>query len=220
MIYATKNEIVYNRMKEAILDGILNPGERLVVAELAKTYQVSPMPVREAIARLGQEGLVEVNPHVGARVVSVDMKELMDITAIRTELETLAARQATDKLSEGDISHLQRLCLEMRESLLADDAVRYESGNREFHEYVYKRCGNDTLINLIAMLWTKSEVTRTVFRRLPSRNAQSLAEHEDWLAAIKERNAEKVAVIVRHHKEEAFQRLSASLEEDARLRRR
>lgn len=214
MQYATKNEIVYSKMREAILEGSLNPGERLVVAELARVYDVSPMPVREAIARLGQEGLVEVNPHIGARVTSVDRKELMEITAIRTELETLAARLATPLLSEADISQMQKYCLYMRESLLEGDTTRYESLNREFHELVYRNCGNETLLSLINTLWTKSEITRTVFRRFPARNAQSLAEHEEWLAAVKERDPDRVAAIVRQHKEEAFKRLSAALEKE------
>ena len=208
--YVTKNDYVYKQLKSDILEGRLRPGERIVVADLASRFELSPMPVREALVRLQQEDLIEIIPHTGARVAFTNMKKFMEIVAIRIELETFAAKLATIHITQEQIEKLTKL-VEQMEQVDDRDPVAYENLNRTFHELVYSSCQNQQLYELIMSLWEKSQVSRTIFLRLSDRVATSIEEHKMWLMAIMERNEEKVAAIVRQHKEKAFKRLAEVL---------
>jgi DNA-binding GntR family transcriptional regulator len=214
-VYVTKNDLVYKKLKNEIITGKLRPGERIVVAEVAQRYQVSPMPVREALVRLQQDELVCIIPHMGAKVMAFNVKKFLEITAIRVEIETLAARLATNYLSENEIEQLDVLINNMKQALEEKDVIAYEEFNRKFHETIYAACGNQQLYELILSLWEKTEISRTIFYRLSDRTAISFIEHQQWLEAIKERAADKVASVVRKHKENAFQRLSEVMEKEA-----
>ena len=82
MDYMTKNEYIYEKLKDEIVDGKLASGERIIIREVSKKFGVSGVPIREALNRLQQDGLVEIIPHVGAKVVEFDLKkfkEIMDV---------------------------------------------------------------------------------------------------------------------------------------------
>lgn len=209
--FKTKNDVVYNKIKDEIINNNLRPGERIVVADIARRYDVSPMPVREALARLQQDELVEIMPHIGARVTTINRTKFLEIATIRTELETMAARLATPRLSLQNIEELELQLKNMENAMNKNDVSGYEVANHTFHEIVYSMCGNKQLQELIQALWAKTEVSRTIFYRISERIQVSFQEHKKWLDAIKKRDADKVADIVRMHKEKAFERLSKLL---------
>jgi DNA-binding GntR family transcriptional regulator len=210
--YVTKNDWVYKKIKSEILNGMLRPGERIVVSEVAKRLEVSPMPVREALARLQQDELVHAIPHIGAKVAPFNVRKFLEITAIRTELETMAAKLATKFLTKDQIELLSSIVIQMEQKAKENDNAGYEPLNRKFHEEVYASCQNQQLHELIMSLWEKTEISRSIFARLTNHATVSVEEHKQWLEAIKERNEEKVAAIVHRHKERAFERLSKVLE--------
>ncbi len=205
--FTTKNEWVYARLRADILCGVLSPGERLVVSRLAKSYNVSPMPVRDALNRLIQEGFVENTPHAGATVIAISGRKLHEIVTIRMEMEALAASLAAPLLNRDDLDLLESMHQQMLRCAEEDDRIRYEALNWSFHEYVYAHCGNDTLYDMVMTLWRKSCITRTVFVRLPSKLQHSVSEHRKWLDALHAGDAEAVRAIVREHIRHTLDRL-------------
>ena len=96
--FRTKQEYVHSWLRDAILDGTLRPGERVVIDDVARRLEVSAIPVREALQLLQSEGLVAIAPHVGATVAAVSADEIREVFAIMEALETVAGRAAADRI--------------------------------------------------------------------------------------------------------------------------
>src|SRR4051794_30353862 len=97
----TKAEMVYMQLHEKIIKGVIPPGSRLVISQIAKEFKVSEIPVREVIQRLAQEGYITLHPHVGPTVNSLSEEEVREIFEIRSNLESLAARLSVDHISNS-----------------------------------------------------------------------------------------------------------------------
>lgn len=197
--FITKNAWIYARMKDDIARGVLAPGERLVVARIAQRYNVSPMPVRDALNRLSQEGFVEITPHAGATVISVDLDQLREILVVRHELEPLAAALSVDHIDSDMLLKLERMHTDMERLCAANNEDEYEAMNWAFHDIIYASSRNRTLYELIMSLWRRSCITRTVFARLPDKLPLSVEGHRQWLNGIREKNAVGVRRIVHDH---------------------
>ncbi|SHK01232.1 DNA-binding transcriptional regulator, GntR family [Geosporobacter subterraneus DSM 17957] len=204
MDFHTKNDIIYQILKDKIIDGVLKPGERIIITDLAAEFNVSPMPVREAIKRLQQDEYVEVIPHIGAKVASMEWDKLREILLILTELEVLAAKLAAPFIGEKEVNALNDLIQEMEKAVEEKDNRRYAELNKKFHSIIYGSSPYKYLNELIMNLWNKSEFYRTLFTKSESRSATSLREHKEWLKAIIDKDAEKVQQILRQHKESAY----------------
>ena len=210
--FMTKNEWVYAKLRADIFCGALTPGERLVVSRIAKAYNVSPMPVRDALNRLAQDGFIEMTPHAGATVITISGKQLQETVVIRMELEPLAASLAVPLLTEETLELLHSMHDRMRQCVDEDDRLTYEAVNWNFHDCIYAHCGNETLYALIMSLWRKSCITRTVFVRLPEKLQHSVSEHQKWLNAMSAREAGAVRDIVRLHVKHTLDRLEQLVE--------
>ena len=201
MEFNTKNSYVYATLKEEIIKGKLRPGERIVISEVAKRYDVSPMPIREAINRLQQDGFVEVISHVGARVSSFDPHRQEELMLIRIELETLAVRLSTPFFDEEALARLDQLISEMNVCVETRDHKRYGKLNVEFHNVLYSVGPYKILFDLITTLWGRAEYSRGIFEDMPERNAESQNEHRQIVEAIKQKDGVKAAEILRRQKE-------------------
>src|SRR2546429_8814054 len=107
--YRTKTEMVYEKLKEEIITGLLDQGEKIVAREVARQMGVSDIPVREALKKLESEGLVENIPHVGSSVSTTNLKTAREIFAVRLELESYAARLAAKNANASQIDELQKI---------------------------------------------------------------------------------------------------------------
>ncbi len=197
--FLTKNEWVYVKLKENIANGTLLPGQRLIVSKIADDLKVSPMPVREAINRLCQDGFVVKTPHTGASVSSISHEQLYEIMNIRQELEAYAASLAVSNIDDNGVIHLENLISKMEECYTKSGSDDYESLNWEFHQFLYNNCGNKTLYDIVASLWHKSSVTRMIFVRLPDKLERSFTEHLELMKAIKKRDAGLVRELMYNH---------------------
>lgn len=204
MEFSTKNNYIYENLKDEIIEGKLIPGERIVISEVAKRYNVSAMPIREAINRLQQDGFIEVIPHIGASVSTFNIEKYKELMMIRVELEGLAAKLSTEYIDAPTISKLENLINEMEICIENKDNIQYGKLNRQFHMTIYGASPYKILYELIETLWNRSEYSRKVFTLLASRNEESLMEHKAWLEAIKEKNGEKAAQILREQKHNAI----------------
>ncbi|MFZ5966141.1 MAG: GntR family transcriptional regulator [Bacillota bacterium] len=205
MDFYTKNDIIYQKLKDMIIDGILKPGERIIISELAAEFNVSPMPVREAIKRLQQDKYVEVIPHIGAKVASFELDKLKEILLIVIEMEILASRLAAPYISDQQIKQLEEIIREMELAINNRNSLKYARLDKELHGLVYDASSYKYLYELIRDLWNKSEMYRAVFTKSIDRPQASLQEHKAWIEALKEKDVEKAQAILRKHKESAFQ---------------
>src|SRR5690606_16334171 len=154
---------MYEDLRRAILEGQLQPGERLWEERLAEQYRLSRTPVREVLTRLEVEGLVEQAPHRGCSVRSFSPAELQDIYDMRVLLEGYAARRAALNLSDDQLAELDRLNEQMAEELAASGGgespgeptpsrrrirramARMVEINQEFHRIIYEAANNSYL---------------------------------------------------------------------------
>jgi DNA-binding GntR family transcriptional regulator len=173
-----------DELRAAIVSGRLQPNQRLVEAELTQALGVGRSAVRTALARLEQEGLVEHEPHRGARVRLVDAEEAVEIIEARAVLEGLAARHAAERATREDVADLRAVLAGIRRLLVAGDLLGASDGNAILHRSLLEISGHGTAAGLISTL--KSQLVRFQYRTimLSGRKDASLAEHTAIVDAV------------------------------------
>jgi DNA-binding GntR family transcriptional regulator len=200
----TKNVAVYKKLRQAIIKGKLKPGEKIVMADLAKAFGLSETPVREAIRRLESDGYVQFTPHTGAIVTNIDESELVEVYLIRIQLEALATRLASPHTSEKDIDFLKKTNREME---IAIEERRYEdlgALNKAFHLRIYKAAPFPRLYKMICDLWDTFERWPSVFAYVPKRAVASVREHKKIIAALAARDTDLADRLMKEQKERAL----------------
>src|SRR5689334_21060139 len=148
----TLNEEVYDQLKHALMSGRIAPGSTMTIRSLAKSFGISPMPVREALRRLVAEHVLVLLPNRSVSLPVITRERFREITRIRTSLEGLAAEEGTANISAEDI----RLMTKINDEMESEDAAKsadYLVKNREFHFCLYRNCGMPTLLMIIESLW-------------------------------------------------------------------
>jgi DNA-binding GntR family transcriptional regulator len=210
--FKTKTEVVYDFLKKNILDGRYQPGEKIVISVIARQLDVSDIPIREAIKRLQTEGLLDITPHVGAKVVEIDQDEFEQITLIRAELEGLATRLSINYLSEKDFKELDRLNLE-GDVLVKNKSYRQLAElNRKFHFTIYRSLPHNVITKMISDLWDKARMQPHVFTYSVDRCRQSQKEHKLVVKALKKGDGHTASEIVKKQKIDASNHLWKFLE--------
>ncbi|HEY2320266.1 MAG TPA: GntR family transcriptional regulator [Solirubrobacteraceae bacterium] len=173
-----------DQLRADIVAGRLLPNERLVEADLTRRLGVGRAAVRTALARLEHEGLVELEPHRGARVRRVALGEAVEILQARAVLEGLAVRRAAGHATEDDVGELRAILAEMRRLLDAGDLVAASDTNAILHKRLREIGGHATANRLIARL--RSQLVRFEYRTIlvPGRSERSFAEHTAIVDAI------------------------------------
>jgi len=198
----TLSEHVFRLIQAAIVKGEIAPGSKISEPELARTYGISRGPLREAIHRLeGQKLLVRI-PHVGARVVSLNHAELIELYEIRESLEGMACRLAAERMSEAEIAELRSVLgtHERDEAFQAGVGYYQQEGDFDFHYRIIKGSGNRTLAKLLCdELYQLVRMYRIQFSTTPNRPRQAFAEHHRILDAIADRDGELAELLMRRH---------------------
>jgi DNA-binding GntR family transcriptional regulator len=173
-----------DQLRSAIVAGRLLPNERLVEADLTRRLGVGRSAVRTALARLENEGLVELEPHRGARVRRVALLEAVEILEARAVLEGLAVRRAAAYAGEADVAGLRAILADMRRLLDGGDLLKASDNNAILHRRLLEIGGHATANRLIAAL--RSQLVRFQYRTilLPRRSERSLAEHTAIVDAV------------------------------------
>jgi len=187
--HRTLHEVVAERIRLAILNGSLYPGERLVEDRLAQTMDVSRHPVREALRTLQLEGFVEISPRRGATVSRVSTEEASELFEVLSALDGLAARLAAIEPNPDTIASIESV-LDSADEVLGDGAGEPSAGglttlaelNRTFHALIVEAAGNRQLLEAISPLRDRIQwIQAAVNRRRPD---LSWAEHRKILASI------------------------------------
>jgi DNA-binding GntR family transcriptional regulator len=175
---------VYEELKAAIVDLRLAPGDPLREATLAGQLGVSKTPIREALTRLEQEGLVETTSFKGAVVTGYSRQDLIEIYELRELLENVAARAAAESMSEADLARLSLISRESRKLKRSNDAAGLAALLSEFDDVVFDQVRNSRIRALIENL--QAHLTRIghLTAEIPGRIDASVDEHEKIVAAI------------------------------------
>jgi DNA-binding GntR family transcriptional regulator len=189
----------YQRLRTEILTGRLMPNERLVEAELAERVQATRAIVRTALVRLGQDGMVTLTPHRGARVRVVTDAEAVEILQTRAVLEALTAREAAIRATAREIAGVRKILDGMGRKLAEGDLLGYSEGNAAMHAAIIAAARHETAARLIAGL--RAQMVRFQFRTIlvPGRAAHSYDEHTAIVEAIAGRDPETAEKAMREH---------------------
>ena len=200
-------ESVYFALEEEILSGKLKKGDSLTETSLSARLGVSRTPLRAALHRLAEEGLVEIAPNRGAVVVGIGDEELVDIYKIRIRLEGLASSEAAKRISQDDLKKL-RDSVELSEFYIAkQDAEHLKELDSEFHNIIYKASGNRLLCKTLTELHRNIQFYRKRSLGVAKRLEKSIAEHREILTAIERGDAEAADRLTSAHIEAALNNL-------------
>lgn len=192
-------DAVHHALRDAITDGKLQPGARLMEVAIANHFDVSPTPVREAIRRLEREGLVETNPHRGASVALISAADMVNLYEIHEVLEAFAVRQAA-ALPDRDIDHLDML-LDTIDPIVEDpDQTVFNRLDLRFHRAVNDMSGNPQLAQLIEGIHRRIQAARVRYDiELPDPPRHSQVQHRAILGAVKTGDVDLAEQLTRDH---------------------
>ena len=182
--------LVQERIREAILKQTLKPGERIDQNLLAEQLQVSMAPIREAMKSLEAEGLVTIQPRRGAFVVEVSISDMDNLYFTRGLIEGEAIFHAVTRLNDNHFTALQNMTVAMRHATASNDINTYIALNRQFHTLIYSALDNTHLLQVIQMLWERSELYRFRYMFVTHDHERIHQEHDDILAACRSRDQE------------------------------
>jgi DNA-binding GntR family transcriptional regulator len=190
---------VYEELKSAIVDLRLAPGDPLREASLADQLGVSKTPIREALTRLEQEGLVETTSFKGAVVTAYSRRDLLEIYELRELLENAAARTAAESMADADRDRLDRICRESRKLKKSRDAAGLAALISAFDDVLFEQVRNSRIRALIENL--RAHLTRIghLTAEIPGRIEASVDEHEKIVQAIAARDPELAERQMRAH---------------------
>ncbi|MBO1402911.1 GntR family transcriptional regulator [Vibrio cholerae] len=199
---STKSENLTEYLIEAIVEGQLAPGSKISEPELAKQFQVSRGPLREALMRVEGLGLIERIPHIGARVIQLSPTKLVELYAVREALEGMAARLAARNITEIELAGLESLLSTHSTHIDQVEGASYfhQQGDFDFHYRIIQASRNQQLIGLLCdELYHLLRMYRYQSPRSHSRPVEALEEHKFILRAIRQRDEELAEILMRRH---------------------
>ncbi|VBB06560.1 asnc bacterial regulatory protein hth signature [Lucifera butyrica] len=205
--YKPLREVVSETLREAIINGVLKPGERIMEIQLAEELGVSRTPVREAIRKLELEGFVVMMPRRGTYVADLSIKDVNEVYEIRTALDVLAAGLAAERITEEELEQMERLLVEIGEYIDQEDVDKIVEADSKFHDILYQACRNDRLVGIINNLREQFTRFRSISMAFPGRLKNTLEEHSRLVEAIAQRDGEAAQRVAREHMENAEQAL-------------
>ncbi len=206
-------DAAYLQIRQRILDNVWAPGHRALEQEVALALGMSRTPVREALVRLQSEGLVEVVPRHGMRVLPVSPTDMREIYEMLTALECMAAELlARRKPSAEELTPLVRATAAMDHALAADDLDAWAAADESFHAQLVALAGNRHLQHTVMNHWDRAHRARLFTLRLRPKPVNSTREHRALVQHILDGDAEGAARENRVHRERASRELLAIFE--------
>lgn len=190
---------VARELRAAILEGRLQPNERIKQDAVAKQFGVSRIPVREALRELASEGLVTAERDVGARVAPLDPRELLDVYLLREAIEPMMVAQAALRITKDELAEAWRVNEASEPHAESNDPIGYLSLDREFHTAVLEPARMPRAMSVVRSLWRTGERYRVLVSVVPHRLELSVVEHRLILEALERRAPSDVAELYRIH---------------------
>jgi DNA-binding GntR family transcriptional regulator len=211
-------EEVYTRLKEYVADVAANSADEIPIreADLTRVLGVSRTPVREALNRLHQEGLVVVLPRRGVRILPTRLTEYLAWLEVRETIDGIAAREAAQLVSEEALAGMRQLFKAFRNADLEDPAARpaFLEANARFHTAIVDESRNPVLARIYANYHYVESARRQIVHR-PGLLSQALREHDEIIEALVARDSKRAERLARAHVKSVRESVLKSLPRDA-----
>jgi DNA-binding GntR family transcriptional regulator len=197
--FSSKNELVLDGLRSAIIRGQIRPGERIVIDELAEQMGVSQIPIREALRQLEADGFVTFKPYVGATVTEISTGLITEVFAMLESMEIVCSRVACQQMTEAELNTMESMIREMDTSVNQPD--KWSQDNKALHLFVAD-CANMTLVRKMMQKvldhWDRVRLyyLQDVFAH---RIKIAQEEHKQILEAFRSHDPDQVERIVREH---------------------
>ena len=207
-------DTAYDLIRRRILDNVWPPGHRALEQEVALALGMSRTPVREALVRLENDGLVEVVPRHGMRVLPVSPTDMREIYEILTALECMAAEiVARRKPSDAELQPLIQATADMDQALAEDDLDAWAAADERFHAALIELSGNRQLAATVWNYWDRAHRARMFSLRLRPKPVNSTQEHTALVDRLRDGDAAGAAQVNREHRERASRELLVIFEQ-------
>jgi DNA-binding GntR family transcriptional regulator len=215
-VHLTKQQFAYRTLRKAILKGELAPGARLVIDDLARHFQISIIPVREALRLLQSEGLVVSVAHVGATVAPISKASVAEVFTVLEGLEVVATRTAAERAGVYDLDRLDAIVAEMDAALDDNAPQRWAELNTKFHLAISELSAMPMLQEMLQRAFDHwDRVRRHFFSGVLSRRARKAqAEHRRMLDQMRAGDLAALEITVRQHNQAALAAYTEYLDAD------
>ncbi len=209
---------VYNELREALLCGQFKKDEWLTEHMLTQKLGVSRTPVRSALQRRAEDGLVSLIPNKGAVVIGIAKEDIIEIYRIRMSLEGLASAMAAEKITEEEKQKLSENVALFEFYIQRQDTEHIEELDTAFHSMIYEASGSRTIERILSELHCNTKAYRSQSLCVPGRLSKTLEEHKEILNAILTGNAEKAENLTSAHIERAMENMLVVLSENEEIK--
>jgi DNA-binding GntR family transcriptional regulator len=198
----TFSEIVFRHLKKAIIEGELKPGQRVQEKEIARLFNVSTTPTREAFQRLAAEDYLTINARKEVSVASLSVERIKEVFEVVRTLDILATTKAMDYLAAKDIEDLKKMNTELEDFFNQKNLASYIKQNMKVHYRIWKNCGNQFLFKTLADLGDKFFFySSQIYAKIedPAFFRKSIKEHVDIVNAIETRDVAGLKKLILSH---------------------
>ena len=197
--YLPLRDVVFNTLRQAILKGELEPGERLMEIQLADRLGVSRTPIREAIRKLELDGLVLMIPRKGAEVARISEKSLREVLEVRRSLEELATELACQRMSANALQELEEAQEAFRNAIQKGDLMMIAEADERYHDIIYRGTSNSRLVQILNNLQEQMYRYRLEYIKDTAKHQILVVEHDHILRALKDRRVTEAKAAIREH---------------------
>jgi len=206
----TASSRIYSELRDELVSLQRRPGEAISEAEIALSYGLSRTPVREAILKLADEGLVDIFPQSGIFVSRIPLAALPEAIIVRKALEETTAGMAAQRATPSQIMNLQAIVQRQREADAADDREGFHLADEAFHASIAEVAGYPGIWRLILQVKVHVDRYRRLTLPVTGRMTQVIAEHEPILAAVEAHDPAAARVAMERHLERLLRDISAT----------
>ena len=199
LIYRTLRENIADIIRKRIIYQELEPGQKIVEQDLAKEFKTSRAPIREALRQLELEGLVNIIPNKGAYVTGISDKDVHDIYMIRSMLEGLCVRWATEHITQEQLEELDEIILLSEYHMDKGHSDQLTELDGRFHQILYEASKSRILDHVLSDFHKYVQLARRTSVKTEERAIKSIGEHNEILNAIKAKDAEKAGNLATIH---------------------
>lgn len=190
---------IQQRLRNDIVSGTLPFGSRLIIEDLALRYNVSHMPIREALRVLHGEGLVVIEPNRGARVRPIYRGFIEDVFDVRCAIETMLARRAAQRRTNAHIVRMREAAEQLEALVIQGDAASVPMANRAFHAVINDAAGNPGALPIVDSHWLLLAALLKRYGYGDERFGRVIDEHQHLIHAIERQDAHSAAMLMGAH---------------------
>jgi DNA-binding GntR family transcriptional regulator len=201
--FRTKQELVYKKIREAIVSASFAPGERLVIINLAKDLEVSESPIREALKRLISENFV-VEQGIALYVAPLSEEQFLEMLDVRLQLELIAIRCSAKYIDVEGVKRLKQDIDKMNDALQKDDSVEYRNLHKKFHDDCFSFCNVPYLIRALIDATDHNQRGINIFKLRIWREKPDIEQHRRLLNALEMHSKDEAAQALAQNRTRAF----------------